>query len=51
VWLDIIFLDKYRDLDKYSDCLKWAVASGSATAFSVSLAVGEDIKNIFDRIN
>lgn len=45
------FLARYIEGYEYSDCLKWAVASGSATAFSVSLAVGEDIKNIFDRIN
>lgn len=45
------FLAKHIEGCEYSDCLKWAVAAGSATAFGVFLATSEDIKNNFDRID
>ena len=41
------FLARHLNGGDSADCLKWAVAAGSATAFSKQLALSDKIKNIY----
>ena len=43
------FLAEYQNSGDYSDCLKFAVAAGSATAFSNNLAKSDFITEIYSR--
>lgn len=44
------FLEQYLKDENYENCLKYAVAAGSATAFSAGLATKNDIINITGEI-
>ena len=41
------FISRYLNGDRFADCLKWAVAAGSATAFCNGLANQKDIEDVF----